>query len=205
MAKIKPPPKDLIDQRPALAGEVYVQHPNTSPSIGEPPRKYTRAVHERIVEELKKGQRPQGACARAGITLATFHEWVRRGKAKDPWLYEFAEDVEIAYNTAEATALEAVTEGFRSTDPAIRLNHTEEAKWFLERARPDGYSKQVKTAVEGQIMQFMVRLEAALDPLTFEKVLAVYLGQSPAAELGNKEVAQLPEHGDTEEASNTSE
>lgn len=198
----KAPPKELLEQRAVLAEEIHVDHPMTTDKpMGPPPAKYTKALHERICEELRNGQRPQGACARAGITLATFHEWVRRGRNGDPWLYEFAQDVEIAYNTAEAVAVDTVVEAFTTKDPELR--DPDAAKWFLERARPDGYSKQVKTAVESQIKEFMLRLEAALDPKVFEQVLAVYLGQSPAAQFGEKEVAILPQHGSTEENGST--
>lgn len=185
-----------------------MQHPSTGPCIGDPPRKYSLAVHDRIVAELEKGQRPQGACARAGITVSTFHEWIRRGKSGDPHLYQFAEDVEIAYNKFEATAVDAVVEGVLSADAGTRLSSTEEAKWILERARPDGYSKQVKTAVEGQQKEFILRLEAGLVHMPpqmlsgeqiFGLILAIYLGQSPAFEMEHKEVALLPAHGITEE------
>lgn len=178
-------PKELLEARPALEGE-EVPHPTNGAYIGPPPRKYTRAVHERICDELRKGQRAQGACARAGITVSTFHEWIRRGKSGDPHLWQFAEDVEIAFNSAEAEAVDAITEGFRLGDDTGKKD-TDAAKWFLERSRPDGFSKQVKTAVEGQIQQFMVRLEAALEPRVFEQVLAVYMGQAP-----NVEVRKLP-------------
>lgn len=177
----RPPPIALLEQRPVLAGNEDVKHPLTNPIIGDPPRKYTLAVHERICLELSNGQRPQGACARAGITVATFYEWIRRGKAGDPHLFQFAEDVEIAFNTAEAKAVDVVAAGFKEGDTANW--DPERAQWFLERARADGYSKQVKTAVEGQIRQFLERLEAALEPALFERVLAVYLGQAPAAEV----------------------
>lgn len=200
--KVADPPKELLEQRPALAFEENVLHPETTPTItGKPPAKYTRALHERICEELRKGQRPQGACARAGITTATFYEWVRKGKAGDPWLYEFAEDVEIAFNTAEADALDTVTQGFRETDPEKKK--PEDAKWYLERARPDGYSKQVKTAVEGQIKEFLQRLEHALEPALFERVLAVYLGQAPSG--ASQEMTLLPENASSEEANSSEE
>lgn len=185
----QPLPPELLEARPALAvdPDPELLHPATSaPPLGLPPRKYTQAVHDVIVEQLKKGQRPQGACAKAGITVATFHEWIRKGKAGDPFLVQFAEDVEIAYNLAEQRAVEVVNEAYDNDDPDQR--DVEQAKWFLERARPDGYSKQVKTAVEVQIKDFLLRLEQALPPRLFEQVLAVYLGQAPDA------AALLPEN-----------
>lgn len=193
----KQPPEDLIAQRPVLEGDPSVVHPSMGTKLGSPPRKYTKAVHEVIVSELKSGQRPQGACARAGITLATFHDWVKRGKAGDPWLYEFAEDVEIAFNMAEANAVDVVHDVMADEDADTRLKA---ASYWLERARPDGYSKQVKTLVDKQIENFMIRLEEALDPALFEKVLAVYMGHAPAAEMGSKvEVTLLPEHDEPEQ------
>lgn len=166
---------------------------------GKPPRKYTPAVHKVIVDELRKGQRPHGACARAGITLNTFHDWIQKGKNGDPWLAEFVEDVEIAYNSAEASMVDVLVEA--AGDREDRKNALDASKWLLERQRSDGYSKQVKTTVEKQIEQFLVRLEKALDPSVFEQVLAVYLGQSPTGgELGGKDAAlQLTEHGTSEE------
>ena len=98
---MKPPPKDLLASRPCLAEEAYVLHPETSPSIGEPPKRYSKAAHERIVLELEKGQRPQGACARAGIPMSVYYEWMRKGRAGDPWLVQFVEDVDIAQGIAD--------------------------------------------------------------------------------------------------------
>lgn len=197
--KLPDPPKELLEQRPGLVGDDSVRHEAMGVKLGSPPLKYTKAVHDRICEELKKGQRPQGACARAGITLATFHNWVKKGKEGDPWLYEFAQDVEIAINWAEAEALDVITDGFNKEKPTEI--DPERAKWFLERARSDGFSKQVKQVVENQIQDFLLRLESALDAPTFERVLAVYLGQAPAAQIGTKEIRVLPEHGNEENGS----
>jgi hypothetical protein len=182
MAAKKKAPKELIDQRPVLEAEEEVLHPSTGPNLGPPPRQYTRALHERLCEELRKGQRAQGACARAGITVATFYDWVRKGKNGDPHLWEFAQDVEIAFNTAEANAVDAITKTFTEVRDDAKPD-TENAKWMLERTRAEGYSKQVKTAVESQVKEFMIRLEAALPEAVFEQVLAVYLGQSPGSQL----------------------
>jgi hypothetical protein len=197
-------PKELLEQRPVLEGDPTVRHPEMgNMEIGPPPRKYTQAVHERICDELRKGHRAQGACARAGITTATFYNWIRMGKEGNPHLAQFVEDVEIAYNEAEANALDVVNEVMddKSTEanPKLRL---EAAQWKLERTRADGYSKQVKTLVDKQIEQFVGRLEAALvgrpakmmtGDQIFELVLAVYLGHSPAGEIAANHVKALPE------------
>lgn len=193
------PPKELLEQRPILEGDPDIRHPSMGNiGSGNPPTKYTKAVHDTIVAELRKGQRPQGACARAGISVTTFQNWVKWGKEGNPWLEQFAEDVEIAFNAHEADLVDVVhniTTKSESDDTKLKA-----ATWKLERARADGYSKQVKTLVDKQIEAFMVRLEAALDPATFEKVLSVYLGQAVATpeQLTVVEVKQL-EDGSSEE------
>lgn len=193
--KRRPPPPELLKACPGLGHDPDIVNPSQGPAIGDPPRKYTIALHERICEELRKGQRPQGACARAGITLSTFYEWMRLGKAGNVHLYQFAEDVEVAFNTAEADAVDVITDSFRNTEPEHR--NPEDVKWYLERTRADGYSKKVKTEVEGQIQDFLLRLETALEPALFERVLAVYLGQAPATVMGTR---QLPEHASSQES-----
>ncbi len=156
--------------------------------------KYTQAVHDRICEELRRGQRPQGACARAGISKATFDNWIEKGLRGDPALIQFAEDVELAYNEAEAKAVDVVTSsGFNGEMSA------DDVKWWLERARSEGYSKQVKTTVENQQAEFINRLERTLmnmpgrymtGPQVFELVLSIAAGQS--------RLPTLPEHVETQ-------
>lgn len=152
---------ELLEQRPGLADEEDVRHPLTNPVLGDAPRKYTKAVHDRICDEIASGQRPQGACARAGITMATFYDWMRRGKDGDPWLHQFAEDVEVAKGKAEAKAVDVLTRsGFEAQDM-----DSDDVKWWLERARPEGYSKHTVQLVDDQQKEFLARLEAALLPM----------------------------------------
>lgn len=167
-------PDELIASRPCLEGDPSETHPSMGLPPGRPPVKYTPAVHEKICERVRAGDRPVVAASLAGITASTFHSWIQKGREGDPHLAQFAEDVEIAFNEAESIALGVVTAGFNSPDPDKRSS--EDAKWFLERARSAGYSKAVKTVIEGQIQEFMQRLETALDPATFHRVLAVYMG-----------------------------
>lgn len=165
----KKAPPELEATRPAIAEQESVDHPSTGAPLGPPPRRYTLGLHTQIVELIKQGNRPPVAAAAAGITPATFHEWMRRGKDGDPHLYQFALDVDQAFALAETAAIETVRKAM--------LENPEYAKWYLERARADGYSKQVNMMVESQLQAFMKRLEEALDPETFHKVLAVYAGQ----------------------------
>lgn len=194
---------ELAQLRPAVE-DSQVHDPDAPKPVGRPPRKYSKAVHEIIVQELRRGQRAQGACARAGITVNTFQNWIQLGKNGDPHLAQFAEDVEIAYNAAEADVVEGLLEV--TNDAEARVSDKLEArKFWLERQRADGYSKQVKTLVDKQIEGFMRRLESALAPHIFEQVLAVYLGHNPnGGELqGDAAPAQLTQHGTSEEHDDT--
>lgn len=166
----------LAEARPILnvKPDLYMAVGETLPK-SNPPRLYSQAVHNLICDELRKGQRPQGACARAGVTMSVFRDWIRKGKMGDPYLYNFAKDVELAFNEAEANAVDAITS---KINPSSENNDIEAAKWWLERARPEGYSKQVKTAIDVQMKEFLLRLEEALEPHVFEQVLAVYLGEN---------------------------
>jgi len=196
------PSESLKEQRPALVHNEDLMHGyDDRTPLGPPPAKYTAAVHEKICDELKKGQSKRAAAARAGITEATLHDWLKRGRDGDPHLWQFAEDVEIAQHLFEAGAVETITASALSQEPDKQSS--EDAKWMLERTRSDAFSKQVKTTVENQIRDFMIRLEAALDERTFAKVLAVYLGQALPAEL--EVVGILPENGSTEETDENAE
>lgn len=165
---MKKPSSAITEQRPALENEPAPK------KIGKPPPKYTPAVHETIVQYIKEGNRPHVAAGMAGITSHTFYNWLQKGKAGDPHLWQFAQDVELAEHAAEGEAVKVLKKAF-ADDP-------EAAKWWLERARSAGYSKQVKTLVESQLQEFMKRLEEGLPPEIFEMVLAIYAGQTvPAA------------------------
>lgn len=175
----KPLPTDLVLARPALAEDPVAQHPSNGESVGKPPTKYTPALHNDIVSRIEKFQRPVVAAQQAGITSATFYEWMRRGKAGDPHLYAFVEDVEQAMAVAEGKAVERVVNDAIDNDP-------ENFKWWLERSRPEGYSKDVAARVQSELENFIKRLEGGLDAATFEKVLGVFAGQPVTQALTQK-------------------
>lgn len=176
-------PASLLEARPGLA---FNEDEAVAPgSIGRPPAKYTRAVHDSIVENIKKFNRPLVAAQIAGISAAIYHHWMRLGKAGDPHLWEFADDVEQAMAVAEGLAIEKVVAAAEA-DP-------ENFKWWLERSRPEAYSKDVAARVNGELENFVKRLELQLDPATFERVLACFAGQPAPA------VALLTPHDPQEE------
>lgn len=199
---MKPPSKELLEERPCLKGEL-VSHANDGPPpIGRPPLKYTKAVHDTIVNALRNGQLPEGACGMAGISLSTYQAWVMKGKMGDPHLWQFAEDVEIAMNSAEAEALEVITNTYKTQDPTLR--DPEYAKWYLERTRANRYSKQVRTTVADEQLRFVERLKRLLPPDIYQMVVAAAMGQAPP-QLGQNEILVLPENAETEVEDDTTE
>lgn len=129
-----------------------------------------------IVKQIKAGNRPITAAQMAGLTRAEFRTRCRH----DP---EFARAIELAEGVAEGQAVRMVVESF-ATDP-------ENAKWWLERGRSGGWSKQVQQLVNGQLEEFMARLEAGLPPDVFRRVLAVATG-TPERRL----LSAVPPEGD---------
>jgi hypothetical protein len=188
---VKKPPEGLLASRPALEGE-NVPHPASGAPPGSPPRGYSRGLHDRIVELIRLRNRPAVAAAIAGIPSSTYYAWMRKGREGDPWLYEFACDVEKAMAEAESAAIQTIT----GPSPDL-FTDPDSARWWLERARPEGYSKDTNTKVNALLIEFMERLERALPPEIFQMVVAAGQGQ---ALLQEKPVFQLVD-GDEEEDS----
>lgn len=166
----KPLPPELLAARPGLADDPHAEHPVNGPMIGSPPAKYTIAVHEAIIAHIKAGNRPIAAAAAAGITSNTFYDWMKRGRSGDPHLVQFYEDVEIAQGVAETTALAAVK--------PMNTMDGENAKWWLERARAAGYSKEVNARVEAALSEFVEKLRNGLPHEVYMMVLAAASGQA---------------------------
>ncbi len=192
--KRKEPPPELLEQHPCLAMEAEAFHPSTSPCHGTPPRAFTAAVHNSIVSEIRKGNRPVVAASLAGIGQGAFYEWCRRGREDDPHFAQFVADIDQALAEAEATALGVITSSF--TDPETR--NSDDAKWYLERSRAFAYAKQVRTAVDSQLAEFINLMETSLPPAIFAQVLSVYMGFAQTYESKQLQ-APLVVDGETEE------
>ncbi len=138
--------------------------------MGAPPAKYTPAVHQHICENIKKGNRPVTAAQMAGIPSHMFYRWMNMGKAGDPHLFDFANDVEQAIAIFESKMVELVVED-AATD-------AKSAQWTLERRFPEGFSKEVDAKVQAIMANFMANLKEQLSDAEYFKVLAVSSGFS---------------------------
>ncbi len=160
---------NLEDTRPAAAeaGQSF-----DAAILGPIPARYTPAVHQVICENIRAGNRPVTAAQMAGIPSGVFYKWMQLGKEGNPHLYQFAEDVEVAGGHAEGKMLQIVT---RDEDP-------ENAKWYLERTRPAGYSKEVNAKVEAILADVVARLRDGLTDKEYIKVLSLISGGAAEAE-----------------------
>lgn len=154
-----------------MTEDPLTEHPEQGPALGAPPKYYTRGVHEAIVDHIRRGNRPVVAAGLAGITSATFYGWMQRGREADPHLESFANDVELAMATAEGKAVEKIFGDTGFADP-------DNAKYWLERARPEGWSKETNAKVNALLVEFMERLERTLPPDVFRMVIAAASGQT---------------------------
>jgi hypothetical protein len=155
----------LEDTRPAAV--VEGQDVNAA-VLGPIPPRYTPGVHLQICDNIRAGNRPVTAANMAGITSQNFYMWMQLGRAGNPHLVQFVEDIEIATGQAEGSAVKVIQESF--------WENPDNAKWWLERTRSAGFSKEVNEKVSGLLNEFMDRLQIGLPPDIYDKVLAVASG-----------------------------
>lgn len=142
------------------------------------PTKLTPAVHQAVVEALRKGLPLDTVADKIGIEQATMRDWIARGKgtSRRPPSEEFvafAEDVARARAEFEENVLDnirtAVTPGeFGVTDVKAQM-------WLAERLRPDKYgqSVQVRMKVDAELNGILEKLRTGLDQATFERVVDI--------------------------------
>lgn len=98
---------------------------------------------DRIVKMIRNGAYQHIAAAANGVHEATFYRWMAEGAKEDaaPLYREFREAVEEAKAAAEVGALLQIR--------AAAADDWKAAAWFLERTRPDRYSRRVEHAGPG--------------------------------------------------------
>lgn len=110
--------------------------------------KLTEEVQARIVEALKHGNYQDAAAAYAGISEATFHNWMARGReearrladgekanSKETIFLEFFEAVEKARSEAEVRNVMYIQR-------AAQDGTWQAAAWFLERSYPRKWGRK---------------------------------------------------------------
>jgi len=164
----------LLSARPGISSEDY-QHPYNGQSVGPPPKRYTRGLHDKIVQLIAEGHRPEAAAGACGIPRATFYAWMQKGKEGDPHLAQFAEDVDQAFDLAECRAVNAIIPPPDPDNPKKNTISKEDAKWWLEKQRK-AFNKKVQVEVERDHSEMIARFEANLPPAVFRQVLSLMVG-----------------------------
>ena len=101
------------------------------------PTKLTPEVHEAIVDGINAGLTFRLSCARAGVTSATFYNWLEKGKvAQSGALMEFFNAVERAKADSALRLISQIT----LQAPA----DWRAAAFILERRFPDDYGRRAE-------------------------------------------------------------
>ncbi len=94
------------------------------------PSKRTPEREAKILQVLEAGNTRRAACQYVGIDENTLSRWVTT-------FVDFADRVRKAEAAAEVQCLAVIRQGIRNGDTA-------DAKWWLERRRPDDYARRDK-------------------------------------------------------------
>lgn len=134
------------------------------------PKGYSKALHFAIVQRVRKGNNPATAAAAEGLMKPVFYQWqadYKEGVAH-PSIVEFFENLDRAYNGAEADAVEVIT------DPEAAKS-VENMKWLLEHARAKDWARQEQIVIRTAFDSVLGLLEEEFkeEPQLYERVLKV--------------------------------
>lgn len=147
---------------------------SSSTRIGRP-SKCTPKLVAAIADRIRKGMGRETAARQAGIGVATFHEWMARGRAGDQPYADFVRRIEGASDELQEEVSGALTDALRDVDKADLRTRT--AMWLAERLWPDVYGRRSEvrtTGPDGGPVQ--VEAKVAVAPLITADVAA---GLSP--------------------------
>lgn len=134
--------------RPGFPLAKVMENPTEHPHRPLPPR-YTPALHESIVRKISMGNNPLVAAAASGLPRYEFHAWRHQveGGVAHPNIVKLFEDIEQAYATAEASAVETIA--------TSEEDKTKNAQWFLEHSRAKDWGKREQLVITNE-MEFAV-------------------------------------------------
>ena len=99
--------------------------------------KLTPEVQDLICQAIRAGNYARVAAAYAGITEATYYNWLKRGEtAKSGLYFDFFEAVKKAEADAQTRNVAIIQQAAKKTWQA--------AAWWLERKFPNDWGKQVQ-------------------------------------------------------------
>lgn len=143
---------------------------SSSNRIGRP-SKCTPTLMAAIASRIRKGMGREAAARQAGIGVATFHEWMARGRAGDRPYAEFVRRIEGASDELQGEVSDALTDALRDVDrPDLRARV---AMWLAERLWPETYGRRQETRLTGHDGGAVeVKAQVAVAPLITADVAA---------------------------------
>jgi hypothetical protein len=117
-------------------------------TMGSNAGRRTKRTPERVqalVEALRAGNYIEASCSYAGISVATYYNWVNDAEKDDatPEAIEFLEAVSKARADAEVRNVSFIQRA--ASDP----RHWSAAAWWLERSHPTRWGRQQRLEVTG--------------------------------------------------------
>lgn len=113
---------------------------------GGRPSKLDEVTKEKLLAAIKKGHTLKGACAFAGVSYKTLHEWVQRGegvnrrRARTDQFAEFADALKKADELAKVALVERWRSHFSDSWQAIAT--------YMERRWPEEYGRRSRQTVD---------------------------------------------------------
>jgi transposase len=148
------------------------------------PTKLTPQVQERVVSALNAGNYQDTAARYAGITRATFYNWLERGRIereriaagekalKPERIYlDFLDAVENARANAEVRSVALIQK-------AANEGTWQAAAWFLERSHPQRWARLNRTEISGPQGG---PIETTVDAETLEEKLSALMDRQKNA------------------------
>lgn len=129
--------------------------------MGRPP-KLTAEMTQAIVADIESGNYSETAAQAAGISPATFCNWMKWGaQEKEPYA-AFFEAVACARARAEITLVRKVVEGEKGESRG--------AAFMLERTRPNKFAQRVHVKVQDELERMLDIAQGILSAADFSRL-----------------------------------
>jgi hypothetical protein len=129
--------------------------------------KYTKEVHKKLVESVKKGYSLADAGLLAGLGRDTFPSWLHYGRheaERYPHFAKLAADIEKARAERRADAVDAIVSVGVSQAPGS----WQASAWFLERTDPENWGRKDKVEHVNDSPRQQINIGVLLDAETRE-------------------------------------
>ena len=119
--------------------------------LGQPTKLLKKDVKDTIISFIRNGNYIKTACMAAGISNATFHNWVNRagnyhpdnGDEQDKIYFDFLEELKMA----EAENIARNVQNIQSYGDSSKQSNWTASAWLLERKYPSEFGRRMELEV----------------------------------------------------------